>query len=71
MKIIKETCTKGVNIYLGNTKRQLLNKCVDILINNDFTEIQIIDDLTNNVFKKTISEDLIWNFEIDKNNNLI
>lgn len=41
MKILKETCTKGVNIYLGNTKRDFINKCISILKNEGFTEIQI------------------------------
>lgn len=41
MKLIKETCTKGTNIYLGNKKRDYLNKCINILKKEDFTEIQI------------------------------
>lgn len=41
MKIIKETCTKGTNIYLGNEKRDYLNKCIGILRKEGFTEIQI------------------------------
>jgi histidyl-tRNA synthetase len=39
--IIKETCTKGTNIYLGNEKRDYINKCIDILKNSGYVEIQI------------------------------
>ena len=41
MKIIKETCTKGTRIILGNEKRQYINKCIDVLISQGFVEIQI------------------------------
>ena len=57
MKIIKETCTKGVNIYLGNKKRELLNKCVDILINDGFIEIQIPILQNQEYFKDKVGEE--------------
>lgn len=42
MIIIKETCTKGTNIYLGNGKRRLINDCINyLMVNYNFQEIQI------------------------------
>ncbi len=41
MKLIKQTCYKGTNIILGNEKRDLINKMIDILRENQFIEIQI------------------------------
>jgi len=57
MKVIKETCTKGMNIYLGNKKREVLNKCIDILLAEDFVEIQfpIIQDA--GIFKNKVGQE--------------
>ena len=41
MKEIKETCYKGTRIILGNKKRNLINKMIEILQKNSFQEIQI------------------------------
>ena len=65
MKILKETCTKGVNIYLGNKKRQLLNNCIEKLISLDYTEIQfpILQDST--IYKNKVGEEnnnMMYNF---------
>jgi histidyl-tRNA synthetase len=73
MKIIKETCTKGTNIYLGNKKRVLLNKCVDILINDGFTEIQIPILQNAEIFKNKVGEEnnnMMYFFTDKGNRNL-
>ena len=41
MKEIKETCYKGTRIILGNKKRNLINKMIEILQKNGYQEIQI------------------------------
>lgn len=41
MKEIKETCYKGTRILVGNEKRAMINKMIDILIADNFTEIQV------------------------------
>jgi histidyl-tRNA synthetase len=41
MKEIKETCYKGTRILVGNEKREMLNSMIEVLINNNFNEIQI------------------------------
>ncbi len=41
MKEIKTTCTKGTRILLGNEKRDMINRMIDILRNESFVEIQI------------------------------
>lgn len=65
MNIIKETCTKGVNIYLGNKKRYLLNKCIDELVDGGFTEIQIPILQSQEYFKDKVGEEnnnMMYNF---------
>lgn len=41
MKTIKQTCYRGTRILLGNEKRSLINKMIEILINEGFEEIAI------------------------------
>lgn len=65
MKILKETCTKGVNIYLGNKKRQLLNNCIEKLISLDYTEIQFPILQDSNIYKNKVGEEnnnMMYNF---------
>lgn len=65
MKILKETCTKGVNIYLGNKKRQLLNNCIEKLISLDYTEIQFPILQNSNIYKNKVGEEnnnMMYNF---------
>jgi histidyl-tRNA synthetase len=65
MKILKENCTKGTNIYLGNTKRVLINQAVDILVAQDYTEIQMPILQSQSLFKDKVGEEnnnLMYNF---------
>lgn len=41
MKDLKENCYKGTRILLGNEKRQLINKMIDVLLAENFLEISI------------------------------
>ena len=73
MKIIKETCTKGVNIYLGNEKRRYINECLTILYKYGFNEIQIPILQDANLFKDKVGEEnnnLMYNFTDRGNRNL-
>ncbi len=65
MKILKETCTKGVNIYLGNEKRQYINQCVSLLTSINFTEIQFPILQNSNIYQNKVGEEnnnMMYNF---------
>ena len=41
MRVIKDTCYKGTRILLGNAKRTLLNKMMEVMYTNSYQEIFI------------------------------
>lgn len=57
MEIIKETCVKGTNIYFGNEKRDYINKCVEVLRKEGFTEIQIPIMQEYKLFENKVGEE--------------
>jgi histidyl-tRNA synthetase len=74
MKIIKETCTKGTRIILGNEKRQYINECIDILIFQGFVEIQIPILQDYKTFENKVGEEnnnLIYRFTDRGNRDLV
>ena len=73
MKEIKETCYKGTRIILGNKKRNLINKMIEILQKNSFQEIQIPIIQYQETFKNKVgieNNNLMYNFN-DKGNRKI
>ena len=65
MKTIKETCYKGTRILLGNEKRLITNKMVDILVNKGFSEIAIPIIQSQEIFSSKVGEEnnnLMYNF---------
>ena len=73
MKEIKETCYKGTRIILGNKKRNLINKMIEILQKNDYQEIQIPIIQYQEIFKDKVgieNNNLMFNFN-DRGNREI
>ena len=73
MKEIKETCYKGTRIILGNKKRNLINKMIEILQKNSFQEIQIPIIQYQEIFKNKVgieNNNLMYNFN-DRGNRKI
>ena len=73
MKEIKETCYKGTRIILGNKKRNLINKMIEILQKNSFQEIQIPIIQHQETFKNKVgieNNNLMYNFN-DRGNRKI
>ena len=73
MKEIKETCYKGTRIILGNKKRNLINKMIEILQKNSFQEIQIPIIQYQEIFKNKVgieNSNLMFNFN-DRGNREI
>ena len=73
MKEIKETCYKGTRIILGNKKRNLINKMIEILQKNSFQEIQIPIIQYQETFKNKVgieNNNLMFNFN-DRGNREI
>lgn len=65
MKILKESCYKGTRILLGNEKRFIINKMVDILVDKGFTEISIPIIQFQETFENKVGEEnnnLMYNF---------
>ena len=74
MKIIKETCTKGCNIYLGNEKRNYINSCIKLLIDKGFEEIQIPILQNYDYFKNKVGEEnnnMMYRFTDKGNRDLV
>ena len=73
MKEIKEACYKGTRIILGNKKRNLINKMIEILQKNDYQEIQIPIIQYQEIFKNKVgieNNNLMFNFN-DRGNREI
>ena len=73
MKEIKETCYKGTRIILGNKKRNLINKMIEILQKNGFQEMQIPIIQYQETFKNKVgieNNNLMYNFN-DRGNREI
>ena len=73
MKEIKETCYKGTRIILGNKKRNLINKMIEILQKNGFQEMQIPIIQYQETFKNKVgieNNNLMFNFN-DRGNREI
>lgn len=65
MKVIKDSCYKGTRILLGNEKRNLINKMIDIL-GTEYTEISIPIIQMQETFKGKVGEEnnnLMFNFK--------
>jgi histidyl-tRNA synthetase len=65
MKSIKENTYKGTRILLGNKKREILNNCIDKLIELGFQEIQIPIIQLQETFQNKVGEEnnnLMYNF---------
>ncbi len=70
---IKETCYKGTRILLGNEKRNLINKMIDILKKESFQEIQIPIIQHQEIFANKVGEEnnnLMYNFKDRGNRDL-
>lgn len=67
MKEIKlKSSYKGTRILLGNKKRTLINKMIDILISQGFTEIEIPIIQLQETFKNKVGEEnnnMMFNFQ--------
>ena len=65
--LIKETCTKGMRITLGDNWRESLNKCIDIVTNLGFQEIRlpIIQEYSIFEGKVGLQQDLIDYFQFN------
>lgn len=62
---IKETCYKGTRILLGNKKRDLIDKMIEILKKEEFQEISIPIIQYQEYFKEKVGEEnnnLMYNF---------
>ncbi len=65
MKEIKETCYKGTRILVGNEKRQIINKMIDVLIEKGYEEIIIPVIQYQETFKGKVgaeNNNLMFNF---------
>jgi len=66
MKTIKETSYKGTRILLGNEKRDLINRMIEILKSNGFMEISIPIIQFQETFSGKVGEEnnnLMFNFK--------
>jgi len=66
MEEIKETCYKGTRILLGDKKRDLINKMIEILKKQGFQEISIPIIQYQELFKGKVGEEnnnLMFNFK--------
>lgn len=73
MKSIKETCYKGTRILLGNEKRDLINKMIEILKENGYQEIQIPIIQYQELFEGKVGEEnnnMMYNFTDRGNRDL-
>lgn len=73
MKEIKETCYKGTRILLGNEKRDLINRMVDILKESGYTEIQIPVIQYQETFANKVGEEnnnMMFNFSDRANRSI-
>lgn len=73
MNDIKETCYKGTRILIGNEKRSIINKMVDYITNNGFTEISIPIIQMQETFDGKVGEEnnnMMFNFQ-DRGNREI
>lgn len=65
MRTIKETCYKGCRILLGNEKRDLLDRMIQELRKQGFTEIQIPNIQFSELFQNKVGgENLAMMFEV-------
>lgn len=62
MEIIKTACYKGTRIWLGNTKRNIIDNLIWYLLDKDFIEIQIPIIQFEETFRSRVGEE---------NNNLM
>lgn len=66
METIKETCYKGTRIILGNEKRDLINRMIDVLREQEFVEISIPIIQSQETFTGKVGEEnnnLMYNFK--------
>lgn len=66
MESIKETCYKGTRILLGNEKRDMVNKMVEVLKEEGFVEIQIPIIQLQEMFKSKVGQEntnMMFNFK--------
>lgn len=66
MESIKETCYKGTRILLGNEKRDLINKMIEVLKSEGFVEIQIPIIQYQEMFKSKVGQEntnMMFNFK--------
>ena len=66
MESIKETCYKGTRILLGNEKRDLINKMIEVLKRDGFVEIQIPIIQYQEIFKSKVGQEntnMMFNFK--------
>lgn len=66
MESIKETCYKGTRILLGNEKRDLINKMIEVLKREGFVEIQIPIIQYQEIFKSKVGQEntnMMFNFK--------
>lgn len=54
---VKDTCYKGTRILIGNEKRVLINKMIDILIKDGFQEITIPIIQLREIFANKVGEE--------------
>lgn len=65
MKVVKETCYKGTRILVGNEKRDIINKMINVLKNKGFIEIQIPIIQYQELYKGKVGEEnnnMMFNF---------
>lgn len=73
MKEIKSTCYKGTRILLGNEKRSIINKMVDLLVKNEYQEISIPVIQMQETFAGKVGQEnnnMMFNF-IDRGNRSV
>ena len=66
METIKETCYKGTRIILGNEKRDLINRMIEVLKGEEFIEISIPIIQSQETFTGKVGEEnnnLMYNFK--------
>ena len=66
MKEIKETCYKGTRILIGDNKRAIINRMIDILYKEGFVEISIPIIQYREIFLGKVGEEnnnLMFNFK--------
>lgn len=73
MNEIKETCYKGTRILVGNEKRDIINKMITILKEQDFVEISIPIIQLQETFEGKVGEEntkMMYNFQDSKPRDL-